>query len=429
MRAARFPLRAAASLVVLVLLAPRSAHSDAPTAFYVDGTKRTLEAGLEVSADGALWIADVDLRGALSVATKRLIPRPPEVRRPRARPRRDRASWILCSPTHCATYRGEVQGTHAQPTFDLGVVARTLGYRVRSQGTSLYITTSAAGRRATRARVGMQVGDLVLRDLAGKTHRLGDARGRRVLIATWGTWSTSRGDLDEWLAAWSSRAGKALDLWLVALDVEGAERVRSYAPAATKAKVLVDRDADLLRRLPLTDAGHWFLLDELGILRAEHKHFGEADRAWLDLHLQEPLVASAPVAPPPVRPAVELQILRERVAAEPENVAARLALAHALESKHPADARAQVQALVELVPRSVPFAFRLARMHLDAGAGSAALRVLDEARRRVPRSWVLRKQYWALEQPNRFYAGAIDLAWQKKRREEERAWIDPKRRR
>jgi len=39
--------------------------------------------------------------------------------------------------------------------------------------------------------------------------------------------------------------------------------------------------------------------------------------------------------------------------------------------------------------------------------------------------WTLRKQYWALAHPEHFYAGPIDLAWQKAQRKKEREWLDP----
>ena len=90
----------------------------------------------------------------------------------------------------------------------------------------------------------------------------------------------------------------------------------------------------------------------------------------------------------------------------------------------------QARALVTAKPKVPAHAFRLAALLLDAGDASAALKVLDDARRRTPGAWYLRKQYWALWQPNRFYAGAIDTKWIKEQSKRERDELDyPKRRR
>ncbi len=418
-------MRAAARLAALLLLAAGTAHADAPARLIVDGDARTLRGALQVTADGRVWIGQPDLESAFGVHAKRMIPRPPEASRRRRPLRRGNDAWILCGDAAFGTYRGEVQGA-AQRSFDLHQAARALGYKVKTRGDALHVATSAK-QPPRRARIGTRVGDIVLPDLDGTPHRLHGARGKRVLIVTWATWSQSRKDLEEWIAAWSRRARETTVLWFVAFDVEGASRVRDYAPTSDKVRVLVDRNADLLRRLNLNDAGHWFLIDELGILRAEFKRATETDRQWLDLHMEEALVEARP--PPAANPrTVSLEILRERAQAEPDNVGARLALAERLEAEKSAEARKEIAALIALRPRSVPLAFRLTRMQLDAGDNNAALLVLDEARRRVPRIWMVRKQYWALEEPNRFYAGEIDLAWQKKRKKEEK-WLDPHRRR
>jgi hypothetical protein len=170
--------------------------------------------------------------------------------------------------------------------------------------------------------------------------------------------------------------------------------------------------------------GHWFLLDELGLLRAEREGFQEADVEWIVAHLSEPLAVPPPVSAAPAAP--DPDALRARIAAQPDDVAARLALFRAVDGSAPDEAREQARALVELRPRSVAFAFRLARLHLDRDDTSGALAVLDEARRRMPHEWLLRRQYWALEAPERFYGAEIDEKWIKERRREEARFLDPR---
>jgi hypothetical protein len=394
-----------------------TAGAEDPPKLWLDGEPVTLEHGLDRTADGRRWIHVDDLRRALGVIVKQLIPRPPEGKR-RDR-RRERDSWILCGPDRCVTWRGETLGAERRPTFDAARVMRALGYRVRTRPDGIHLTTPWVGPQSKprRAGIGARLGDLTLSCLDGRERRLAQYRGRRLLILTWASWSPTRDRLDAWRNGWPDRDAAKLDLLFVAIDVEGEKYVRDYVGVGFDEPVAVDRNADLGRRFSFQDVGHWFLVDEVGIVRAEGRDLGEVDRLWIEMHLEEDLLAVESL-PPPLR-VPDLESLRGRVAANPGDATARLALVEALERVDPKAARAEAAELVKRKPKSVPFAFRLARMHLDAGDAPGALRVLDDARRRLPNAWTLRKQYWALEEPARFYSGEIDLAWQRTKRKEE----------
>lgn len=56
---------------------------------------------------------------------------------------------------------------------------------------------------------------------------------------------------------------------------------------------------------------------------------------------------------------------------------------------------------------------RLAKFALDESRKLDALSHLKKAWRLDPDNWLIHKQIWALEHPERFYAGDIDLEWQK----------------
>ena len=56
--------------------------------------------------------------------------------------------------------------------------------------------------------------------------------------------------------------------------------------------------------------------------------------------------------------------------------------------------------------------YRHARLLLHFGRKEAAAAQLKEAYKRDPESWLTLKQIWAVENPDRFYSGGIDRAWQ-----------------
>jgi hypothetical protein len=403
-------------LLLLLALAPCAWAEDGALQLSVDGKTPKLQDGLQLASDGKVWITTADLRVALDVIVKPMIPRPPQGKR--SDRRRERGGWLLCGPDRCGVYHGEVLGEPNAPTFELAKAVKLLGVRHNTKKNVHSLQTSGgrwAAKEPKRARLGMLVPDVALTFLDGSTHRLRDARGKRLLLMTWASWSPSRTKLDAWRSVIAHRAGESVIVVFAALDVEGEKHVRDYAQHAGTARIAVDPYADLARAFPMTDVGRWYYVDELGVLRAEGTKANEEALAWIDLHIKEAAV-TRPAPPPRRTPRVDLGVLRERVKAEPKAVAPRLALLRHLDASGQAEKLVHARALVEHHPSSAPFGFRLAALHLEAGAFATALEVLDAARRRVPGAWYLRKQYWALWKPSRYYAGAIDTAWEKAQR-------------
>jgi hypothetical protein len=56
---------------------------------------------------------------------------------------------------------------------------------------------------------------------------------------------------------------------------------------------------------------------------------------------------------------------------------------------------------------------------LEAGDKGAAVEALRRGYRADPDNWLIRKQLWAVENPEAFYTGPVDYAWQKQRIEKE----------
>lgn len=64
--------------------------------------------------------------------------------------------------------------------------------------------------------------------------------------------------------------------------------------------------------------------------------------------------------------------------------------------------------------------FRRAVAAVERGARDEAVHLLERAFLLEPDNFIIRKQLWAIEEPERFYAGDIDYDWQRLRLEEGR---------
>lgn len=63
--------------------------------------------------------------------------------------------------------------------------------------------------------------------------------------------------------------------------------------------------------------------------------------------------------------------------------------------------------------------FQAAALLLSRGDPARALTMLRKALHFDPKNWLIRKQIWAIENPDRFYAGPVDYEWQKKQLQKE----------
>ena len=57
--------------------------------------------------------------------------------------------------------------------------------------------------------------------------------------------------------------------------------------------------------------------------------------------------------------------------------------------------------------------FEAAAVALAQQESDAALTLLERALQLDPKNWLIRKQIWAIQNPDRFYDGPIDFEWQK----------------
>lgn len=65
--------------------------------------------------------------------------------------------------------------------------------------------------------------------------------------------------------------------------------------------------------------------------------------------------------------------------------------------------------------------FQQGQAKLAEGDQAGALDLWQQALTLAPKNWLIRKQIWAVENPDRFYAGPVDFDWQRQQLQREEA--------
>ena len=156
------------------------------------------------------------------------------------------------------------------------------------------------------------------------------------------------------------------------MDVQGADKARPFVEKAGATFTTVVDDSNLLgQQYGFKAIPNGFLIDETG--KVEYKRLGGFD----------------------IRRADTKQIVEEWAAQSvaPEG-----------ETEYPAlgDEHTEANRL-----------FVLGKAMLEAGDRDGALSEWRKAAALEPDNWIVRKQIWALEHPDRFYDGDVDFAWQR----------------
>ncbi len=208
----------------------------------------------------------------------------------------------------------------------------------------------------------------------------------------------------------------------IAVDVQGPELPGRYVKEfGVTYPVVVDRanlfaGAVLGRRvIPL-----WSLLDENGVLVAS-RAAGPGAKTFETLRtlLARP---PAPVGNGGRARAADRKALEESVRVHPTSLDAWVGLTQAvLRSEGPKAASATVaQALVAL-PQEKTLHMLRADLALRRGKKDEAVQALKAGLRLDPEDWLIHKQIWCIEHPERFYAGGVDYGWQRKTLQRERS--------
>ena len=206
------------------------------------------------------------------------------------------------------------------------------------------------------------------------------------------------------------------------MDIQGAPVVKPYVEKAGAAFPVAVDTADVLgqafglKAIPVS-----IFVDEVGIVRLRGGGPSKELLAQIEDLLNEPLTNIRGTAPQlPV--ATATAELEQKVAASAGDWQSRLALARAYaDAGRHADATAQLEAATKLKPgeSSVPFTWGL--VLLQEGKKPAGLEKLKHARDLDPDNWRIRKQIWAIENPDKFYTGeSPDFGWQNEQLKKEK---------
>jgi tetratricopeptide (TPR) repeat protein len=157
-----------------------------------------------------------------------------------------------------------------------------------------------------------------------------------------------------------------------------------------------------------------FLVDEVGIIRLQGGGPSKEFRAQVEEILAEP-VSEVRGKTRESATALSLDDLRARVEQAPDDADARLALAQGLErAGDHKTALAECEAAGRLRPADATIPFTHGLVLLRQGKTNEALAKLSQARDLDSGNWRIRKQIWALENPDKFYGtNGIDWNWQK----------------
>ena len=80
---------------------------------------------------------------------------------------------------------------------------------------------------------------------------------------------------------------------------------------------------------------------------------------------------------------------------------------------HPEEALDAIEEALEITPTAPAALFRRGVLYLELNLIEDALESFREALESDPKNWLIRKQIWALEHPDKFYEGQVDYRWQR----------------
>ena len=201
----------------------------------------------------------------------------------------------------------------------------------------------------------------------------------------------------------------------VAIDIQGAEAAKPYVKkSGVKYTALVDENNVLGKLFGVNYVPLHYIIDEFGIYRMKERD-PQKIADFLDLEkVDVRLVVKAKDSPA----VYDIKRLKEIVEWDPDSANAHLMLGDALiqQGKYE-EGISEYREAVDLRPESAEGSFRIGRAMLRQGREKQALVELKKAWELDKGNWIIRKQIWAIEHPEKFYDGKVDYDWQKKQME------------
>ena len=206
------------------------------------------------------------------------------------------------------------------------------------------------------------------------------------------------------------------------MDIQGATVVKPYVEKAGVTFPVAVDPADVLgqafglKAIPVS-----IFVDEVGIVRLQGGGPSTELRAQIEELLREPLTNLRGAAPR-LPAALGTAELEQKIAADSNDWKSRVAFARACaEAGRRADAIAQLEAAAKLAPKESSVFFVWGLVLLQQGRQDAAVNKLKHARDLDPENWRIRKQIWAIENPDKFYTGkSPDFGWQSEQLKKEK---------
>jgi tetratricopeptide (TPR) repeat protein len=196
----------------------------------------------------------------------------------------------------------------------------------------------------------------------------------------------------------------------VAIDVQGAKVARPYVEKAEVTyTALVDENNILGNLFGVNYVPLHYVIDEFGIYRMKERE-PQKIKEFLEQKIDKKLVAKTDA----VSPVYDISRLKSILEKNPENVKAHLMMGDIMvQQGRFEDGIKEYRIAVELDKKSGEGLFRIGRVMLRQDKKTEALVEFKKAQKLDPTNWIIRKQIWAIEHPERFYDGKVDYGWQK----------------
>jgi peroxiredoxin len=271
-------------------------------------------------------------------------------------------------------------------------------------------------------KIGDPAPDLAFLTLDGEEIRLSEYRGKRVILFVWATWCSCREQLDDWQEFYRDHKGAGIEIIGVAMDGQGAGVVRPFIEQAkVEFPVVVDSVDCLWDLLGFDYLPNGYYIDERGVIR--YLKVGGFDiRDDINRKIIEDLISDKWSKQPirvHERPRLsfkkEITELKRQIKASTRGIEKRLKLCELLvKTDQYKKAAKEFDAILAVQPKNTRALFARGAVALRLKKVRDALGFWRRAFSLEPNNWVIRKQLWALETPERFYP-RIDHNWQNER--------------
>lgn len=342
-----------------------------------------------------------------------------------------REEFVLCRQDRCALVKAVVVAANGENLVEVTALAKALSAEATfvpgRKHVRFTFSESSTNKLDELPQTGGFAPNFTLTTLTGKKVSFAEYRGRRVLINSWASWCGCRNDLPAWQKFYEKHRARSFEILSVAVDVQGAKVVRPYVEKAGVTFTVAVDESDVLGRafgLKLTPVS--ILVDELGIIRALGNGPKKDFLAQVETVLQE-TPSEVRTEPQAGLSSIAKGELERLIVDSPNDWRARVQVATILlVERDLSSAMQHLVAAVELKPDHADIHFLTGQVFLQQEKRESALASFRRALELDPANWRIRKQIWAIENPDKFYAKPNpDYRWQKEALEKERTSSTP----